>query len=43
MTRPFWFLPIVAVPRVSPVAVYYTFDEHYVYLFWIDLAAQTEN
>jgi hypothetical protein len=40
---PVWFLPITAVPRVSPVAVYYTFDENCVYLIWIDLAPETGN
>lgn len=40
---PVWFLPIAAAPRVTPIGVYYTFDDDHVYLIWIDLAEQTEN
>jgi hypothetical protein len=38
-----WFLPIVDVPRVSPLSVYYTVDSDHVYLLSIQVSHPSEN
>lgn len=40
---PIWFVPVVHVDRVTPMTVYYTFDDECVYLLSIQLAIGTEN
>jgi len=40
---PVWFLPVVDVPRVDPVVVYYTFDEDCVYLLSIQVSRRSGN
>ncbi len=40
---PVWILPIVDVPRLDPLVLYYTFDATHVFLIWIDTAARSEN
>lgn len=40
---PVWFIPTVHVDRITPLAVYYTFDAEHVYLLSIQVAIQMEN
>jgi hypothetical protein len=40
---PVWFLPIIEVARVTPLAVFYTFDATYVYLLSIQITMQSDN
>jgi hypothetical protein len=40
---PVWFVPTVHVDRVTPLAVYYTFDAESVYLLSIQVAITTDN
>jgi hypothetical protein len=40
---PVWFLPVVEVARLSPLAVYYTFDNDCVILLSIQVTMQSEN
>lgn len=40
---PVWFLPVVDVPRVDPLVVFYTFDKDCVYLLSIQVSRRTGN
>jgi hypothetical protein len=40
---PVWFLPVVDVSRISPLAVYYTFDDDCVILLSIQVTRQSQN
>ena len=40
---PVWFVPTVHVDRVTPLAVYYTFDAEHVYLLAIQVVTEAKN
>jgi hypothetical protein len=40
---PVWFVPTLHVDRVTPLAVYYTFDVESVYLLSIQVAITADN